>query len=215
MENELKSLARERIWFLEQVRRKAEKSVTISNGGNFICRKVRGAFQYYLNGGYVKKSEKDKLRMLAKDRYYKKLLPILNAKIEAGRQAVEFFSDSELEDVYSQMHEGKQVLFTPDFIPIEQRVKMFENEDYAAKTMDEEVTGAYFTVMNSRTGRIYYLEHFGMMDNEDYYNAVLRKLDAFEMNQLLIGRDVLLLHESSSAPLNTRVLDCYIQEYLV
>ena len=68
MENELKSLARERIWFLEQVRRKAEKSVTISNGGNFICRKVRGAFQYYLNGGYVKKSEKDKLRMLAKDR---------------------------------------------------------------------------------------------------------------------------------------------------
>ena len=59
MENELKSLARERIWFLEQVRRKAEKSVTISNGGNFICRKVRGAFQYYLNGGYVKKSEKD------------------------------------------------------------------------------------------------------------------------------------------------------------
>lgn len=66
------------------------------------------------------------MRMLAKDRYYKKLLPILNAKIEAGRQAVEFFSDSELEDVYSQMHEGKQVLFTPDFIPIEQRVKMFE-----------------------------------------------------------------------------------------
>ena len=164
--------------------------------------------------------------------------------------------------MYSQMHEGKQVLFTPDFIPIEQRVKMFENEDYAAKTMDEEVTGEYFTangervrskseiiiadhlrrygvvykyekpleltvhgrrvtfypdftVMNSRTGRIYYLEHFGMMDNEDYYNAVLRKLDAFEMNQLLIGRDVLLLHESSSAPLNTRVLDCYIQEYLV
>lgn len=50
MENELKNLARERIWFLEQVRRKAEKSVMISNGGNFICRKVRGAFQYYLNG---------------------------------------------------------------------------------------------------------------------------------------------------------------------
>lgn len=43
---------------LEQVRRKAEKSVTISNGGNFICRKVRGAFQYYLNGEYVKKAKK-------------------------------------------------------------------------------------------------------------------------------------------------------------
>ena len=49
MENELKSLARERIWFLEQVRRKAEKSVTISNGGNFICRKV-GHFNIILMG---------------------------------------------------------------------------------------------------------------------------------------------------------------------
>ena len=58
MENELKSLARERIWFLEQVRRKAEKSVMISNGGNFICRKVRGAFQYYLNGGICEKKRK-------------------------------------------------------------------------------------------------------------------------------------------------------------
>ena len=72
------------------MRRKAEKSVEISNGGNFICRKVRGAFQYYLNGEYVKKSEKDKLRLLAKDRYYKKLLPILDAKIEAGRRRLNF-----------------------------------------------------------------------------------------------------------------------------
>lgn len=247
---------------LEQVRNKARRSVASSNGGNFICRKVRDGFQYCLDGKYVRKCEKEKLKRLAKDRYYKKLLPILNAKIEAGRQAVEFFSDSELEDVYSQMHEGKQVLFVPDFIPIEQRVEMFVSEEYAAKPLDEEATGEYytangervrskseiiiadhlrrygvaykyekpleltvhgrrvtfypdFTVMNPRTGRIYYLEHLGMMDKEDYYNATLRKLDAFEANQLLIGRDILLLHESSSAPLNTKVLDNYIEEYLV
>ena len=33
-----------------------------------------------------------------------------------------------------------------------------------------------FTVMNSRTGRIYYLEHFGMMDNENYAHNVYSKL---------------------------------------
>ena len=81
--------------------------------------------------------------------------------------------------------------------------------------LDDIILYPDFTIRHPKTGEYFYWEHFGMMDNEDYYNAVLRKLDAFEMNQLLIGRDVLLLHESSSAPLNTRVLDCYIQEYLV
>ena len=109
------------------------------------------------------------------------------------------------------------VLHIPNIKRIEKNLAKAEYEKPLELTVHGRRVTFYpdFTVMNSRTGRIYYLEHFGMMDNEDYYNAVLRKLDAFEMNQLLIGRDVLLLHESSSAPLNTRVLDCYIQEYLV
>ena len=50
MENELKSLARERIWFLEQVRRKAEKSVTISNGVILSVGKCEGHFNIILMG---------------------------------------------------------------------------------------------------------------------------------------------------------------------
>ena len=50
MENELKNLARERIWFLEQVRRKAEKSVMISNGGNLSVGKCEGHFNIILMG---------------------------------------------------------------------------------------------------------------------------------------------------------------------
>ena len=72
-----------------------------------------------------------------------------------------------------------------------------------------------FTVMNITTGEIKYLEHLGMMDHPGYFKNTLSKLDAYEKNNLLIGRDVILLHESAYHPLNTRVILEYINEFLL
>ena len=72
-----------------------------------------------------------------------------------------------------------------------------------------------FTTLNISTGKIIYLEHLGMMDNSYYCNNTLSKLDVYEQNGLLIGRDVLLLHESSRRPLNTRIISDYISEFLL
>lgn len=81
---------------------------------------------------------------------------------------------------------GKDVVFRPDFI-----------------------------VFNKRTGQKYIIEHFGRMGDDDYYNNSLRKLDIFEQNNLLIGRDILIFHESQKVPLNIQVVRQYIQEFLV
>ena len=37
--------------------------------------------------------------------------------------------------------------------------------------------------MNKRTAKIFYVEHFGMMDDSVYYNGTLRKLDVYEKNE--------------------------------
>ncbi len=71
-----------------------------------------------------------------------------------------------------------------------------------------------FTAVNVRTGKIRYIEHLGMIDNSNYYKNTLLKLDTFERNGLLIGKDVLLFHESSYSPINTKVIDYYIEEFL-
>ena len=72
-----------------------------------------------------------------------------------------------------------------------------------------------FTVLNITTGEIKYVEHLGMTDNPIYFKNALSKLDIFERNNLLIGRDVILFHESSYRPLNTRVIGDYISEFLM
>ena len=72
-----------------------------------------------------------------------------------------------------------------------------------------------FTVMNKRTAKILYVEHFGMLDDSGYYNGTLRKLDIYEKNDILIGRDLLLFHETGKRTLNMKNVDKYIDEYMI
>ncbi len=71
-----------------------------------------------------------------------------------------------------------------------------------------------FTALNKRTGKRWIIEHLGMMDKEAYYESTMYKLDLYKRNGWLQGKNLILLHESSTAPLNTMVVKQYIEEYL-
>lgn len=71
-----------------------------------------------------------------------------------------------------------------------------------------------FTVLNKNTGKKWIIEHLGMMDKESYYENAMYKLDLYERNGWLQGKNLILLHESSVSPLNTVVVKQYIEEYL-
>lgn len=71
-----------------------------------------------------------------------------------------------------------------------------------------------FTVLNKSTGKKWILEHLGMMDNAMYYENAMFKLDTYEKNDILLGKNLILLHETSSSPLNTNVVKKYIENYL-
>lgn len=58
------------------------------------------------------------------------------------------------------------------------------------------------------------IEHFGMMDKASYYENALQKLDIYEKNNMLLGADIIFLHETSSTPLNINSLRKYIETYL-
>ena len=70
-----------------------------------------------------------------------------------------------------------------------------------------------FTALNRRNGRRWILEHLRMMDDVSYYEQAMKKLDTYERNGLLLGRDIILSRETSKSPLNTKILDKHIEEY--
>ena len=70
-----------------------------------------------------------------------------------------------------------------------------------------------FTVLNSRTREEYLWEHFGMMDNADYAEAALWKIDQYQKEGIMPGRKLIITHETSRRPLTSPVLEHVIDTY--
>ena len=72
-----------------------------------------------------------------------------------------------------------------------------------------------FQTVNISTGRRWILEHFGMMDSENYYKGAVQKIRVYENNGIMLGRNLILLYETSENPLSMRSVKKYIEEYLI
>ena len=64
-----------------------------------------------------------------------------------------------------------------------------------------------FTILRMPEREEVYLEHFGMMDDSGYVNNVMIKLNTYQKNEIYIGVNLFITHETSRNPLNTKMLD--------
>ncbi|MCQ2520117.1 MAG: hypothetical protein MJ107_06255 [Lachnospiraceae bacterium] len=72
-----------------------------------------------------------------------------------------------------------------------------------------------FTVLNICTRKEYYWEHLGMMDNDQYCENALSKLDTYQSGGIIPGKQLILTYETSKKPLNINHLNQVIEEFLV
>ena len=72
-----------------------------------------------------------------------------------------------------------------------------------------------FTVLNVKRRKTMYWEHLGMMDDEDYVSHALERIEAYMMNGLFPGVDLILTHETSEKPIRSRLIEDAIQAYLL
>lgn len=72
-----------------------------------------------------------------------------------------------------------------------------------------------FTILNKRTGKVYYWEHFGMMDDVTYCQNSQIKLENFAKNGCMQGKNLIVTYEGSKRPLSTEYIDQIIKELLL
>lgn len=72
-----------------------------------------------------------------------------------------------------------------------------------------------FTAMNPRNGKVYIVEHFGLMDNQEYVSVAMRKMNLYEKNGYLLGKNLIIFRESGELQLNRKIVNSYIEEYLL
>ena len=64
-----------------------------------------------------------------------------------------------------------------------------------------------FTVLNKRERRVYVWEHMGMMDDPSYAEKALKKLEAYSRSGYIPGVNLIVTHERSACPLDTRLVE--------
>jgi len=68
-----------------------------------------------------------------------------------------------------------------------------------------------FTILDEVRRRNIILEHFGMMDNPDYSNNALSKIQLYSREGYVLGNNLFVTMESSTHPLDSRMLDALIK----
>ena len=71
-----------------------------------------------------------------------------------------------------------------------------------------------FTILNVKLRKQIYWEHLGMMDDPEYVEDNLRRIEAYEKNDFFLGDKLILTYETSKRPLNSRTIERMISKYL-
>ena len=71
-----------------------------------------------------------------------------------------------------------------------------------------------FTCLNVRTRKEYIWEHFGMMDDENYANKNVMKINLYEESGYHAGKNMIMTFETSQHPINSHIIKTMIRSWL-
>lgn len=251
---------------IKQNIRKISIRLSKSPTGKLKCLN-RGSYSiYYIDGKYISKKNIDTIGKYAERDYLKKLLPIMQEKLDVLKKLNDLlqYDFDKADHLYESLRPGRKNLITP-FLPTKSDYlkDWIETEYNTWEIKDEEVNGNFVTVrnervrsksekiiadeltkygipyryeyplalndgntyavirrpdfiaINPRTLKEYIIEHLGLVDNDSYLIKNAEKIYLYEKNGYLIGRDLILFHETANHPLDMTLVDKYIEEYLL
>jgi len=71
-----------------------------------------------------------------------------------------------------------------------------------------------FTIMHPLTGKIFLWEHFGLIQNNDYYKEFANKIRVYTEGNFILGNNLIATFESKDSPLNYCTINNIITQYL-
>ena len=72
-----------------------------------------------------------------------------------------------------------------------------------------------FILLNKRTRKEFLWEHLGRMDDPNYCEKAIKKLELMQKNGIIPGKHLLLTYETSAHPLNMKIVEQLIKEFLL
>ena len=72
-----------------------------------------------------------------------------------------------------------------------------------------------FTIRHPKTGKIYYYEHFGRMDDASYCKKACAKLELYSLNGIMPTIQLLATFETSDNPLTPEAVEQLVKQYFI
>ncbi|MBR5953238.1 MAG: hypothetical protein IKZ85_08190 [Pseudobutyrivibrio sp.] len=72
-----------------------------------------------------------------------------------------------------------------------------------------------FVALNIRTRKTIYWEHLGIVADIEYATKNFKKIQGYEKNGYLLGRDLIITMESAEAPIDVKLVEKKIKEFLL
>lgn len=251
---------------LEEIIHQAEKLLASAPEGTLRISHNKNTEQFYLRtdpkdtqGIYIKKSEKELIRLLAQKEYARKVLPVVKKDRKNLKKFMDTYKPKEAERIYDGLSSARKKLIIPYTTSEEEFVRQWEEKTYSTHyQISEDTDGIYtekgeavrsksekiladklymmnilyhyekplflhgygyiypdFTVLNRRTRKEYYWEHFGIMDQSEYCEKAIKKIETMQKNGFYQGESLILTYETLTHPLNIKIVDGLIKKYLV
>ncbi len=72
-----------------------------------------------------------------------------------------------------------------------------------------------FTILHPITKKIYYYEHFGMMDNPEYAHSAYRKMELYSEHGIIPSINLMTTYETKKHPLDYETINKVIEDYFL
>ena len=93
-------------------------------------------------------------------------------------------------------------------IPYKYEMPIFDNKGRILARPD-------FTVLNVRKRKVFYWEHFGMMDDNEYVNKTIIKHRMYTENGIYLGQSLICTYESLENPIDVEDVERIVKAYLL
>lgn len=84
-----------------------------------------------------------------------------------------------------------------------------------ALTLGNDTIYPDFTICHPQTGKIFYWEHFGLIDQPNYRKKMIYKINLFTAHQIYPSIQLITTYETEEHPLSTQTVEKMIEQYFL
>lgn len=81
--------------------------------------------------------------------------------------------------------------------------------------LGENIVYPDFTIRHPKTGKTYYWEHFGKMDDEYYCRSACMKIQSYALNGIIPNIQLITTYETKEKPLSPSVIEKVVRDYFL